>query len=73
MKNTLILAGLFSATAVCAAEFAPVDVLIYTRWDYVKNEKTGIVAKGGTYGATSRRTASSASSRTILHSSRRMR
>ena len=50
MKNTLILAGLFSATAVCAAEFAPVDVLIYTRWDYVKNEKTGIVAKGGTYG-----------------------
>ena len=31
-----------------AAAFKPVDVLVYTRWQYVKNQKTGEVAKSGT-------------------------
>ncbi len=32
---------------MCAADFKPADVLVYTRWDHVKNQKTGEVKKGG--------------------------
>ena len=36
-------------TAACAEDqFAPADVLVYTRWQYVKNQQTGEVAKSGT-------------------------
>ena len=45
MKMGIIFMSLFAAGAIFAAEFKPVDVLVYTRWQYVKNNKTGEVAK----------------------------
>ena len=48
MKKGIFLASLLAAGAIFAAEFKPVDVLVYTRWQYVKNKKTGEVAKSGT-------------------------
>ena len=48
MKVNVLVAALVVASAVCAAEFKPADVLVYTRWQYVKNQQTGEVAKGGT-------------------------
>jgi type 1 glutamine amidotransferase len=46
-KFILTAASAISAFAALAADFKPADVLIYTRWDYVKNPKTGEVKKGG--------------------------
>ena len=37
-----------SMLAAATAAFAPADVLVYTRWQYVKNQETGEVAKSGT-------------------------
>ena len=48
MKSAIFAVFAMCGTVLSAAE-SP-DVLIYTRWDWVKNEKTGLVAKGGTYG-----------------------
>ncbi len=48
MKKIILLLLAFLTTGIWAAEFAAVDVLIYTRWQYVKNQKTGEVAKSGT-------------------------
>lgn len=59
MKRMALAFSVFAAFAAGAADVADaaervshgaVDVLVYTRWDWVKNEKTGVVAKGGTYG-----------------------
>ena len=48
MKSVLVAASAACAAfAAVAAEFAPVDVLVFTRWSYVKNQKTGEVKKGG--------------------------
>ena len=49
MKGHVLVAALLAASAVCAAEFKPVDVLVYTRWDWVKDQESGKVVKGGTY------------------------
>ena len=62
MKSKIVMAAAFAASilggprfvaAVDGAKpaspaFKPVDVLIYTRWQYVKNQQTGEVAKSGT-------------------------
>ena len=41
-----VLSGILTAAALAAtaAEFAPADMLIYTRWRYVRDEKTGEVS-----------------------------
>ena len=36
-----------ASLGMSAADFKPADVLVYTRWDHVKNQKTGEVKKGG--------------------------
>ena len=40
-KILLLAAGLSAAFAVRAASFDPVDVLVYTRWNYVKPGTAG--------------------------------
>ena len=47
-KTILFAAAAAASLGIFAADFKPADVLVYTRWDYVKNQKTGEVAKGGT-------------------------
>ena len=48
MKKIVLMAAVAAGATLMAAEFKPADVLVYTRWQYVKNQKTGEVAKGGT-------------------------
>ncbi len=47
MKSA-IFAAAFAASVMAVAAFEPADVLVYTRWQWVRNQKTGEVAKGGT-------------------------
>lgn len=51
MMKTKIALVLFCTVALnlVAAEFKPADVLVYTRWQYVKNQQTGKVVKKGAY------------------------
>jgi len=47
MRIGLMIGACCLALGAMAAEFKPADVLVYTRWQYVKNPKTGeVVAKG---------------------------
>ncbi len=48
VKALMFAAVVATGATLVAAEFKPADVLVYTRWQYVKNQKTGEVAKGGT-------------------------
>ena len=48
VKALMFAAAVATGATLVAAEFKPADVLVYTRWQYVKNQKTGEVAKGGT-------------------------
>ncbi len=48
-KFVLLAACMASAVMALAAEFKPADVLVYTRWQYVKNQKTGKVVVKGAY------------------------
>ena len=48
MKALMFAAVVATGATLVAAEFKPADVLVYTRWQYVKNQQTGEVAKGGT-------------------------
>ena len=47
MKKIVLMAAVAAGAALMAAEFKPADVLVYTRWQYVKNQATGEVKKGG--------------------------
>lgn len=48
--KTLVFAAVVAASgaSLIAADFKPADVLVYTRWQYMKNRQTGEVAKRGT-------------------------
>jgi len=47
MRVGVLLGAFFVALGAVAAEFHPADVLVYTRWQYVRNPETGeVVAKG---------------------------
>ena len=47
MKKIVLMATVAAGAALMAAEFKPADVLVYTRWQYMKNQATGEVKKGG--------------------------
>ena len=47
MKKIVLMAAVAAGATLMAAEFKPADVLVYTRWQYVKNQATGEVKKGG--------------------------
>ena len=46
-RHIVFAAAAAASLGMCAADFKPADVLVYTRWDHVKNQKTGEVKKGG--------------------------
>ena len=55
MKKAMLAAAAVTLAGILQSTAADVDVLVFTRWDWVKNETTGVVAKGGTYGPKNRR------------------
>ena len=55
MKANVMMTALcaLALNTVGAADFKPADVLVYTRWQYVKNPQTGQVVKKGAFHHTS--------------------